>query len=193
MNWIGLPRLLQLGVILSVAGAAFAQAFSVPRLQRLLQEAPQADVRFTETRESRWLPAPIESSGSMRSNTTMLEKRVESPRPETWRILSDRMQVTAPGLDGVKEVMLDHAPAAAALANALRSVMAGDLEALNKDFQLDLSGDERAWTLQLTPRRQDVARQLKQIGLQGAGRRLEGIVIQESQGDRTTMHLHYPE
>jgi hypothetical protein len=193
MTWVGLPRLFQLGVLLSVAGAAFAQALSIGRLQRLLQEAPHAEVRFTETRESRWLAAPIESSGTMRSNTMMLEKRVERPRPETWRILSDRMQVTAPGLDGVKEVMLDQAPAAAALANALRRVMAGDLEALNKDFQLDLSGDEREWTLQLTPRHPDVARQLKQISLQGAGRRLAVIVIQESQGDRTTTRLHYPD
>jgi len=129
----------------------------------------------------------------MRSNAMMLEKRVERPRPETWRILSDRMQVTTPGSDGVKEVMLDQAPAAAALANALRRVMAGHLEALNEDFQLELSGDEREWSLQLTPRHPDVARQLKQITLQGAGRRLAVIVIQESRGDRTTTHLDYPE
>jgi hypothetical protein len=64
---------------------------------------------------------------------------------------------------------------------------------LNKDFQLELSGDEREWTLQLTPRHPDVARQLKQISLQGAGRRLAVIVIQESQGDRTTTRLHYPD
>jgi Outer membrane lipoprotein carrier protein LolA-like len=193
MTWVGLKRLLQSGMLLSVAGAAFAEALSVEHLQRLLQDAPHADVRFTEMRESRWLAAPIESSGTMRSNAMMLEKRVERPRPETWRILSDRMQVTAPGSDGVKEVMLDRAPAAAALADALRRVMAGDLEALNKDFQLELSGDEREWTLQLTPRHPDVARQLKQISLQGAGRRLAVIVIQESQGDRTTTRLHYPD
>lgn len=193
MTWVGLPWLLRLGVLLSVAGAAFAQALSVGRLQRLLQDAPHADVRFTEMRESRWLAAPIESSGTMRSSPVMLEKRVERPRPETWRILSDRIQVTAPGSDGVKEIALDQAPAAAALANTLRRVMAGDLEALNKDFQLELSGDEREWTLQLTPRHPDVARQLKQIDLQGAGRRLVVIVIQESHGDRTTTYLHYPE
>jgi hypothetical protein len=193
MTWVGLKRLLQSGMLLSVAGAAFAEALSVEHLQRLLQDAPHADVRFTEMRESRWLAAPIESSGTMRSNAMMLEKRVERPRPETWRILSDRMQVTAPGSDGVKEVMLDRAPAAAALADTLRRVMAGQLEALNKDFQLELSGDEREWTLQLTPRHPDVARQLKQISLQGAGRRLAVIVIQESQGDRTTTRLHYPD
>lgn len=193
MTSAGLTRVLQLGVLLSMAGAAFAEALSVEHLQRLLQEAPHAEVRFTETRESRWLAAPIESSGTMRSSALVLEKRVERPHPETWRILSDRMQVTVPGTDGVKEVMLDQAPVAAALANALRSVMAGRLDALNEDFQLTLSGDEREWALQLTPRHADVARQLKQISLQGARGRLLVIVIQESQGDRTTTHFHYPE
>jgi len=64
MTRVGLARLLQLGVLLSVTGAAFADALSVEHLQRLLQEAPHADVRFTEMRESRWLGAPIESSGA---------------------------------------------------------------------------------------------------------------------------------
>ncbi len=193
MTSAGWTRLLQVGVLLGAAGAAFAQALSVERLQRLLQDAPHTEARFTETRESRWLATPLESSGTLRSNAVMLEKRVERPRPEIWRILSDRMQLTAPGSDTVKEVMLDQSPAAAALANTLRRVMAGQLEALNKDFQLELSGDEREWMLQLTPRDPDVARQLKQISLQGAWRRLAVIVIQESQGDRTTTRLQYPD
>lgn len=193
MTRIGLAWLVRLGVLLSFAGAAFAQALSLSHLQRLLQDAPHADVRFTELRESRWLAVPIESSGTMRSTATMLEKRVELPRPETWRILSDRMQMSAPGSDGVKEILLDPHSAAAALANTLRHVMAGDLDALNNDFRLELSGDEREWFLQLTPRYPNVARQLKQIGLQGARRRLSVIVTLESQGDRTTTRLHYPE
>ena len=79
----------------------------------------------------------------------MLEKRVEQPRRETWRILDDRMQLGTPGSVGVREILLDQAPAVAALAQTLRRVMAGDLEALDKDFQLALSGDEREWTVQL--------------------------------------------
>lgn len=193
MTRAGLARLARLTVLLSMAGAAFAQTLSVGGLQRLLQGGLGAEVRFTEVRESRWLAAPIASSGTMRSSATMLEKRVEQPRRETWRILSDRMQVSTPDSDSVKEIPLDGAPAAAALAHALRRVMAGDLTALNKDFRLELSGDERDWALKLTPRDQDVTRQLRQIDLQGAGRRLSVIVIVESQGDRTTTRLQYPE
>lgn len=176
-------------MLLGLTGAAVAQGFGIARLQRLLQDEPQAALRYTELRESRWLAAPIESSGTLRSTPKMLEKRVEKPRPETWRILHDRMQIDIPGAVGAREVMLDQAPAAAALAQALRLVMAGDLEALDKDFQLELSGDERQWTLQLMPRQQEVARHLKRIDLRGAGPRLLDIVILEAQGDRTTTRL----
>ena len=175
------------------AGAAWAQVLSVARLQHLLRDMPQAEVHFTELRESRWLAAPVESSGTLRSSASMLERQVELPRRETWRILDDRMQLSAAGSDQVLEIALDNAPAVAALALMLRSVMAGNLESLNADFQLALSGDERDWTLQLTPRRPDVARQLRQISVIGAGRRLSAIVIVESQGDRTTTRLHYPQ
>ncbi len=175
------------------AGSASAQPLSVVRLQRLLQDLPQAEVRFTELRESRWLAAPVESSGTLRSSAGMLERQVELPRRETWRILADRMQLATPGSDKVIEIPLAKAPAVAALAQTLRGVMAGNVEALGADFQLALSGDERDWTLQLTPRRPDVARQLAQISVQGAGRRLSAIVIVESQGDRTTTRLQYPE
>lgn len=174
-------------------GAASAQALSISQLQRLLQDTPQAEVRFTEVRESRWLAAPVESSGTLRSSAQMLERRVELPRRETWRILDDRMQLATPGSEQVMEIALDKAPAVAALALTLRSVLAGRLDALNADFKLLLSGDERDWLLQLTPRRPEVARQLMQISVQGAGRRLAAIVIVESRGDRTTTRLQYPQ
>lgn len=174
-------------------GAAWAQPLSVDRLQRLLQDLPRGEVRFTEVRESRWLAAPVASSGTLRSSAGVLERNVEMPRRETWRILADRMQLSTPGSDKVIEIPLDQAPAVAALAHTLRSLMAGNLEGLDAEFQLALSGDERDWTLQLTPRRPDVARQLAQISVHGRGRRLSSIVVIESQGDRTTTRLHYPE
>jgi hypothetical protein len=178
-------------LLLGPPGATVAQVFGIARLQRLLQDAPQTAVRYTEVRESRWLAAPIESSGTLRSTPTMLEKRVEQPMPEIWRILDDRMQIGTPGTVGAREIMLDQTPAAAALARTLRRVLAGDLEALDKDFQLELSGDERKWTVQLTPRQEDVARHLKRIDMRGAGPRLSDMVILEAQGDRTTTRLIY--
>jgi hypothetical protein len=64
---------------------------------------------------------------------------------------------------------------------------------LGTDFELALSGDERGWSLQLTPRQPDVARRLRQITVQGVAGRLSTIVILESQGDRTTTRIQNPE
>ena len=180
------------GLMLAGAcGVAAAQPISVAALQRLLQNAPKHEVRFQEIRESPWLSAPVEASGSMSSSATMLEKRVEKPRRETWRILDDRMQLVGPAGGSVKEIKFSESPALAALANALRRMMAGDLQALDKDFQLVPGGDERLWTLQLTPRRPEIARFLKQLELQGTGVHLQVIVILENQGERTTTRLFH--
>lgn len=191
MMWGHAVRTPLLALVLGWAGLAGAQPITVAGLQRLLQDAPKRELRFHETRESPWLSAAVESSGSLKSSATMLEKRVEQPRRETWRILDDRMQLTVPGSTDVKQFLFSQAPAVAALANALRQVMAGDLQALEKDFALAPGGDERLWTLQLTPRRADIARFLKQLELQGTGVHLQVIVILESQGDRTTTRLVY--
>jgi hypothetical protein len=177
------------GLLLAWFADVGAQPISVAQLQGLLQRAPQRELRFHETRESPWLAAPIESSGRMTSSSTMLEKAIEQPRRETWRILPDRVERLAPGSAASKPLMFNEAPAVAALANALRLVLAGDLAALGKDFQLAPGGDAQLWTLQLTPRRQDVARFLKQLELQGAGTELRVIVTLETDGARTITRL----
>jgi hypothetical protein len=177
--------------VLALGNAAFAQAINAATLQRLLQSTPRQDVRFTESRESPWLSAPVSSSGVLSASPTMLEKRVEQPRRETWRILEDRMQWSSPGSGATKDILFTEVPAAAALANAMRNAMAGDLAALDKDFQLVFSGDERLWTVQMKARRPEVSRQLKQLELQGSQGRLQVLIIEEAKGDRTITRLQY--
>ncbi len=184
---------LGLGLAGVASDAAAAPGFDLAGLGALLQNTPRREVRFTETRESQWLQAPLRSSGTMRSSATMLEKRIESPRRETWRILDDRLQLIDPVSGAAKDLLLADAPAVVALAHALRRAMAGDLASLQHDFQLALSGDERQWRLQLTPRKASVARHLKQIELQGMRGRIDEIAIVESQGDRSVTRLHHDE
>ena len=183
------PRVVLLAACLAWPGAGWAQALTVASLQRLLQEAPKPEVRFTESRESPWLAAPLQSSGTMKMTATMLEKRIEQPRRETWRILPDRMQLVATDAATTKEFLFRDAPAVASLATAMRDVMAGNLTALENDFQTVVSGDERLWTVRLTPRRPELARALKQLDLQGSQGRLQVFVILEAQGDRTTTRI----
>jgi hypothetical protein len=181
-------RLLGLSLLLAGAAATAGQAIDVPALQRLLQQAPKRDLRFHETRESRWLPAPVESTGTLTSSATMLEKVVDTPRSERWQILDDRMQVSTPG-SAAQQVMFVDAPGMAVLAGALRRIVAGDLRALEGDFRLEPIGDQRQWTLQLSPRQPEAARVLQYLELRGNEVQLQLIVIQERQGDRSTIRL----
>ncbi|MEO5771802.1 MAG: LolA-related protein [Burkholderiaceae bacterium] len=178
-----------LAVWFALGGAAGAQPITTATLQRLLQAAPRHELRFTELRESAWLATPLQSSGTMKASASLLEKRVEQPRRETWRLLPDRMQLLSPDSGAMKEFLFRDAPAVAALANALRDAMAGNLGALEKDFELSVAGDERSWTVQLMPRGPELSRTLKQLELQGTHGRLLAFVILESQGERTTTRL----
>lgn len=170
-----------------LAGAA--QALTVQELQSMLQSAPVRSTEYQESRESPWLAAPAESRGTMESSPQKLEKRVSAPRQETWRLLADRVEWVGP--DGVtsKRILFSQAPAIAVLANAMRRVVAADLGSLAGDFRVELVGDEKRWALRLRPLDPAVAQQLERIDLQGAGARLQVIVVVERNGERTTTRL----
>jgi hypothetical protein len=169
--------------------ALAAHALTPADLQKLLQASPRASVEFQESRESPWLSAPVVSRGTMRSTAASLEKRVESPRPETWRLLADRIEWQAGAGGPVKQILFKDAPALAALSDLMRRVVSGDIVALQRDFNIQVSGDERVWRAQLTPTTPGVGRQIEQVELQGTGRTLQVIIVAQRQGERTTTRL----
>jgi hypothetical protein len=86
-------RYLSLCFVLFGGGMGSAHALTAGELQRLLQSAPAADISFVEQRQSPWLTEVLESRGTVRSLPQGgLEKRVESPKQEIWRLLPDRME-----------------------------------------------------------------------------------------------------
>lgn len=168
-----------------------AWAWSVPDLQRLLQAQPTQALPFEEVRESPWLMAPLTTRGTLHANGRALEKRVTDPRKETWRLLSDRMEWVGSDGQPARSLRYDQAPALAAMASALRLAVAGDLDALQSDFRIDLQGKASLWTARLLPRRPEVARILDYLELQGAEGRLSVIIVQERSGERTITRIQH--
>ncbi|MES2942418.1 MAG: hypothetical protein V4772_06070, partial [Pseudomonadota bacterium] len=93
--------------------SAAAQTITTNELQRLLQSAPAGDIRFQEQRQSPWLAAPVESRGLVRSLPQGLEKQIESPKQETWRLLPDRLEWRGSGGAGNRQILFSQAPALA--------------------------------------------------------------------------------
>lgn len=172
-----------------VTFAVTAHAMTPPELQRMLQASPRPSVQFDELRESPWLSAPITSRGTMRSTPASLEKKVEFPRQETWRLLHDRIEWQGTPGGPAKQILFSDAPALAVLSDVMRRVVAGDIVALQRDFDIEVSGDERVWRAQLKPRNPEVGRYLEQVELQGSGQNLQVIIVVERQGERTTTRL----
>jgi hypothetical protein len=165
-----------------------ARALTPADLQRLLIPNSKAAVNFEEVRESPWLAAPIVSKGSMQVTPDGLEKRVESPKRETWRLLADRVEWQS--ADGrVNQIAYARAPALGALAGVMRRVIAGDLAGLQKDFDVQLAGDERAWRARLVPRDPQIRGQLESIEVQGTGGAIQVLVVVDRQGEKTTTRL----
>lgn len=175
---------------LACLGINAASALTVPELQRLLKTETPRSLVFEETRESPWLAVPVQSRGTLHSSPGMLEKRVMTPRQETWRLSVDRMQWIGPDGATSKEILFSDSSAVAALANALRHIVAADLDALAADFYIELRGDERQWAVRLRPRSAAVRRQIDYLELQGEVSAMKTIVVVEPQGERTTTRIH---
>lgn len=171
-------------------GVSAAQTITIGELQRLLQSVPAGDVRFQEQRQSPWLAAPVESRGVVRSLPQGLEKQIESPKQETWRMLPDRMEWRGPEGAGNKQILFSQAPALASLSNALRRVVAGDLQALERDFRITLQGDVKLWTAHLQPYTPEVTKHLDYLEMQGAGSQLLVLTVVERKGERTTTRFY---
>jgi hypothetical protein len=180
-------RVTSIAIIAMAWLTATAAPITVPELQRLLKSTAKSPVTFQEERESPWLSTPAMSRGTMRSLPDALEKRVESPRKETWRLLADRIEWT--NGSETRQIVFSQAPAVAPLADLMRRVVAGDFAALERDFSIQLRGDDRVWSALLQPRTAEVKRYLDRVELQGTQGQLQVIIVLERNGERTTTRL----
>src|SRR3954470_1100245 len=139
-------------LVVLVAVTGLAHALTPAQLQAMLQATPKRDASYVETRESPWLSSPATTGGTLHITAHGLEKRVATPRQETWRLLEDRVEWQGPGGKDRKQILFSQAPALQALADVTRRAVAGDLVALERDFRITVAGDERVWSVQLQPR-----------------------------------------
>lgn len=175
------------GLLLACTTGA-VHALTAADLQRLLQAGPRSEASYEEVRESPWLSSPVTTRGTLHVTPQGLEKRAQSPKQETWRMLQDRVEWTGPG-GARKEILFKDFPALQPLADVTRRAIAGDLEALARDFRIVVSGDERVWSVQMRPQTALVTRQLQSVELQGTGSQLRVLIVTDRQGERTSTRI----
>ena len=173
---------------LALAPLPAAAALDVPALMKLLAATTEVQAPFIERKYSPVLAASIDSSGTLfYKRPDRVEKTVTKPRHERFRILAEEVVIERGGKE--QRIALASQPVLAGFAASLRGVLSGDAATLQRYFKLQLSGDERAWTLELTPWNKGLATYVERIVVSGRGGRVERIETFETTGDRTVMEI----
>jgi outer membrane lipoprotein-sorting protein len=173
-----------------VAACAQAEPLAAAELMRELANVPASEVRFTETRTSAMLKAPLVVSGRLvYRRPDRLEKHVERPFAETTIIERSRVTVTRADTSRTSAVP---AGAPQALVESLRATLAGDLAALERHFNVHVAGETREWTLTLVPRDAELSRTVSRVEISGSASALRRIDVLEASGDRTQTLLDAP-
>lgn len=163
--------------------------WTLERLMQDLSKVEQRQTRFVETRELGLLQQALTSRGSLSfRRPDRLLKRFDPPNGVSYEIEANRLRIRK--ADGSEEVVrLDNAPRLLAYVTAMRAVLAGDLEALRRYFELRLEGDHEHWRLFLTPREPTLTRQVKRIEVEGSNQGISRFQILEQSGDRILTRL----
>lgn len=189
-------------IALATPGKAVSAGMTVDQLMLKLSSVKSSEARFAETRHSQFLEKPMKLSGKLiyEAPDTLI-KQTMRPLNETFTIKGQRLVVERIQ-DGKKlqhEVGLHDFPALAPVVLGLRSVLAGDLETLEKYYEVTLQGSESDWTLKLKPRRHGFEEDdwlkdvVKQVTMKGNGVLLSRVEIVEPSGDKSITLITHPD
>ncbi len=138
---------------------------------------------FVETRQFALLAAPLESRGRMEfAPPDRLLWEILAPEPSVLRVEGARVELSRPG---AKPRRLDLAsePGARGLVDAVRFLLAGDLAALRREYELSLAEEGDAWRLVLAPRAEAQRRVVARIELAGTGAATRELWLTFANGD----------
>jgi hypothetical protein len=168
--------------------AGAAEPWTLERLLRGFALTREARASFVEKKSVRVLDRPLVSSGELRFEAPdRLEKRTLRPRPELLRLEGDTLTLER----GDRRLRLDlrSNPEAAALVESIRGTLAGDREALERVYRLQLEGTESSWALTLRPRDASMAALVQRIRIAGRHASISVIEILHPNGDSTLMSV----
>ena len=167
---------------------AHAAGFDIAALMTLLKSAHPGRAIFHETKYISVLDTPVETSGELRfTPPDHLEKRSVGLNAET--LIADRDTVVIERGGRKQTLSLAQYPEIGVFIDSIRGTLAGDRAALEKAYELSLSGTAAQWALKLVPRDASLQRIVKTIEIEGAQGQVRRVEIQQADGDRSLMTI----
>jgi Outer membrane lipoprotein carrier protein LolA-like len=172
----------------ALAAGDAAPPSDLPALMRLLAQRQHGEVPYSEMDYLELLDHPLKSSGVLIYDAPAhLEKRMLRPRKET--VILDHGEMTIERGDRTYHLDLSSQPRLAPYVDAIAATMAGNLGALEQVFKVSFQGTLAHWQLQLLPRDDKVAREVRSIHIAGAEDAVRSVQIDAVNGDRSVMTM----
>jgi outer membrane lipoprotein-sorting protein len=170
-------------------GPAMADDLQLPALMQTLSHNQHQQARFIEKRYLSVLDRPLESSGELSFvPPDRLEKRTLRPKRESLVVDGDVLTIGQSNGRELRYSLQEH-PEISAFVESIRGTLAGDQDALEKAYTLQLSGTAERWHLLLVPRRKEMARIISRVEIAGAQGDLNTIEFDFADGDRSEMAI----
>ncbi|WP_274585328.1 outer membrane lipoprotein carrier protein LolA [Neisseria leonii] len=161
-------------------------AFSAAELAQILQKPASVQGAFSQQRYLKTLPKPMSASGRF----------VLLPRKGLiWHMqqpFDNRLRVRADGImqwDGKNWTGGAGNAAQGRQVGLFLDLIGGNVQALEKQFDLNVSGTPQKWTLRLMPKTALMKQIFTSVEIEGDSV-VRRIGLNEKQGDRTVMRFH---
>lgn len=163
-----------------------AADWDIDQLLRDLAQTRSGRASFVEKKSIAMLEKPLESSGELRYDAPdRLEKRTLKPKPETM-VLDHGILSIERGRQK-HELQLQDYPELAVFIDSIRATLAGERQALERNYRLSLEGSRQNWTLQLLPSDEKMQAVVKRIRIAGVRDAVKRIEITQADGDSSVM------
>jgi Outer membrane lipoprotein carrier protein LolA-like len=173
------------------AANAGSAAPDLDAVMGLLAMRRHGRVEFVEQQFLAILNHPVESSGELRYDAPdRLEKHTLLPHPEDLVLSGGVLTMERGGRSRVLD--LQRYPQIQPFVESLRATLAGDRSALERIFHVDFAGSVQRWSLTLIPLDARLARNVKQVRIDGSRDQLLRVEIRQSDGDRSLLTLREP-
>lgn len=174
---------------LCFGSCSLAADWTLQELMGVLAQQRSGKANFVEKKYLSVLDQPLESAGELSYVAPdRLEKRTTKPRQESMLLEGDNLTVQQPGKRVLRLRLQDHA-AIAATVESIRGTLAGDLESLEKNYAVNLSGNPHKWQLSLVPVNDAVARIVRFVHITGMDANINTIRFEQTDGDRSEMTI----
>jgi outer membrane lipoprotein-sorting protein len=175
---------------LALAAAALAGGIDAKELMALLAGVETATARFVETRHSALLRKPLVSSGTLSyQRPNRIVRHTEMPQEERIVLDKGRLTIENRTLGSATAASLSKTPGVSALVESIRATRAGDLAALERYYEVRVSGARAKWRIDLVPRAPGLAQYVDSVAVSGNGARIARIEVREASGDRTVTEI----